>query len=109
MKDKITIQGEDYSMTVYLEPFLLGKGRSITDVKRLVKVIRGSNSPEVLEELKGFAELKHREAELLCGLSAWIFECDKQIGIKPRGHMWTKFRAIVRDRDFLAKVLREIG
>lgn len=41
-------------MRVLLEPFLLGQGRNITEVKKLVRYIRNSREPEQLEVIRQF-------------------------------------------------------
>ncbi len=51
-------QGE---MTIVLHPFLLGGGRSISKVKQLIKYIRTSNNPEVIEQIQQFIEQFNEE------------------------------------------------
>lgn len=50
-------------MHVLLEPFLLGQGRGITRVKKLIKYIRESQQPEQIEIIRQFIEQFNQDYE----------------------------------------------
>lgn len=74
-------------MHVLLEPFLLGQGRGITRVKKLIKYIRESHQPEQVEIIRQFIEqfnqnyepTVHASLELIRSLEGKI--CKAQINL----------------------------
>lgn len=88
-------------MHVLLEPFLLGQGRGITRVKKLIKYIRESHQPEQIEIIRQFIEqfnqdyepTVHASLELIRSLEGKI--CKAQINLN-------RYKA---DRDRLKKFI----
>ena len=88
-------------MHVLLEPFLLGQGRGITRVKKLIKYIRESHQPEQVEIIRQFIEqfnqdyepTVHASLELIRSLEGKI--CKAQINLN-------RYKA---DRDRLKKFI----
>lgn len=88
-------------MHVLLEPFLLGQGRGITRVKKLIKYIRESHQPDQIERIQKFIEQfnqdykpsVHASMELIRSLEGKI--CKEKINVQ-------RYKA---DRDRLKKFI----
>lgn len=121
----LEIRYENGSMTVHLEEFL--NIRSITKVRKLLKLIRSSFTPECEQQIKEFVqdwieqfEQKQLETErYITGYEQKVSYCQKQL----RDALYTRdsykkstllrsyqsrYNSNIRNKDFYKKVLENI-
>lgn len=119
-------QGE---MTIVLHPFLLGGGRSISKVKQLIKYIRTSNNPEVIEQIQQFIEQFNEEfTDTKKATERMVISLEEKVSLAERmlkadrdnrnrvkrfagkgkiNPAWEKLNEVVKDRDEQCRSLKK--
>lgn len=98
----LEIRYENGSMTVHLEEFL--NIRSITKVRKLLKLIRSSFTPECEQQIKEFIQEQAEQFE-----QVQKEQNEELRNLKTR--LWSRQRAFdcnVRNKEFYKKVMQEI-